>query len=143
MRTKIKHLKSSALPKSVKSTEWHEVIRYYIPFCPRPKIPVTIALLEKVDVLESDRGIIIKTKEELQQEMAQCLGDFIYKDSPHLYTGQLTRAALYLGTVVLINHDLSDIFLFNVFFLSVYGYYSFFLVRDLTAIHRKLKILIE
>lgn len=143
MRTKIRHIKSRELPKSVKSAEWSEVIRYYIPFCPRPKIPVTIALLEKVDALESDRGIIIKTKEELQQEMAQYLGDFIYKDSPHLYTGQLTRTVLYLGTTVLMNHCVSDLLMFDVIFLAVYVYYSFILIKDLTSTHRKFKILIE
>lgn len=119
-------------------------IKYYIPLCDRPVIPVTINMIDRVTALESDNETVKKCKSRLQMELAEYLGCEILRDSPHLYRGQIVRAVVYGGVLcaVVVPFDLVAGLLCLPLYIALYGGYSCYLL-DIASIHKKYKILIE
>lgn len=124
------------------SSDWRDDLKYYIPLSPRPGVPVTIKMLDSIDLLETDKETIKECKNQLRFDLSAYLGSEIVRDSPHLYYGQLARSVFYAGTAFsLIPGDpVFDVFI--VIFFFVYGVNAFIVLQE-SLLHKKYKILIE
>lgn len=121
-------------------------VKYYIPLCERPFIPVTVKMLDSVEPLESDKEPIKKFKHALRQELNGYLGEVIVQDTPHLYRGQVVRFMLYSGVwswvVYPFDAWMTGDLLFLSFPLVLYAIYSYYLY-DASTLHRAYKIIVE
>lgn len=124
------------------SSDWRDDLKYYVPLCPRPGVPVTIKMLDSIDSLESDKEMIKKCKHQLQSDLTTYLGSEIVRDSPHLYYGQLMRCVFYVDIAVFLipGDPVFDVFIAMFFF--AYGVNAFLVLQE-SLLHKKYKILIE
>lgn len=122
---------------------WRNTLRYYVPLCPRPVVPVTTGMLSRVVVpTDTDNEAVKNSMSILHRQLAEYLGSEIIADSQHLYTGQIMRAVIYMAMIanVMPFDILTD--LVWPLFLCFYGAYSCY-VMDAASIHKRYKILIE
>ncbi len=115
MKITKKKISSSVESFRDKKSQWSN-LRYYIPLCTRPVVPVTIEMLEKVEPLEIEKVTIKEAKNKLYQELSTYLGYDIPQYSPHLYHGLMLRNGVYLGTCLLFSSHIID---FEFFAISI------------------------
>lgn len=118
---------------------WWNDVKYYVPLCQRPVIPVTIEMLEKVNALKTDKEIVTKCKDKLQFQLSEYLGSEIPQDSPHIYSGTIVRGAIYTGIMCWFLPIDALEFMVPIFLMS-YSMFSFFFV-DSASLHKKYMIL--
>lgn len=119
-----------------KVSGWDNV-KYYVPLCMRPRIPVTIEMLNKVEPLDTDKPIIKEHKNKLHLELSKWLGYDILQDSPHLYNGLILRSGIYsINMWYLIPHDLFLLEIVIPVFLMVYALFSFITI-DESDLHKR------
>lgn len=116
--------------------EWNNV-KYYIPLCPRPTIPVTIELLNSVEPLDTDKPIIQKYKERLHQNVSEHLGFDIIQSSSHMYNGMITRAAIYSGGICYFIPDFVILMCVLPGFLVYYLWFSIMIIDD-SLLHKRI-----
>jgi len=80
-----------ALKKLVKDPN----ILYYIPLVPRPKMNVTMAMLKKIEPKRSDNLGIRSLKKRLHCNLLDRVDGYMYRYSPHFYSGIVVRCGIY------------------------------------------------
>jgi hypothetical protein len=129
--------KNSEIPSQLSG---YEVMRYYIPLCLRPTVPVTIEMLDKIEPLDSDKPHVKEFKTKLHNELVNYLGGDIMQYSQHLNQGIMIRSGIYLSTfyhITDMNHMPLDILaLFTTTFLISYGIFTM-LMLDNVFLHQK------
>lgn len=117
-----------------KVTDWND-IKYYVPLCIRPRVPVTIEMLDKVEPWDTETPIVKECKTKLQLELSKYLGYDILRDTPHLYNGLIVRSGIYLGSMWYFIPDL-DLLICSIPLLISYLFFSL-IATDSADLHKR------
>lgn len=84
----------------IKNKETLEILRYYIPFCPRPTEIINDNFLRVLEPSDTDSQHMNTTKNRLYDYFETRYGEYVYKHITHMYQGTAFKSILYANIVV-------------------------------------------
>lgn len=116
-------------------SQWSNV-KYYIPLCSRPTVPVTSEMLSRIEPFDSDIPAVKECKATLLLVLSKHAGCDITQSSPHMYNGMLVRAALYSGAMWYFIPEFDILMLSFPMFIVFYWWFSLMTI-DESCLHRR------